>query len=62
MTFTQRLKRFRRWITQRLKRIRCWFRGYHVYDASGVGKFRFDVDGMCFDCGKVGTGTHEPGE
>lgn len=41
---------------KRLHRIRCWLRYYHVIDASGVAKFRYDVSGMCFDCGKVGTG------
>lgn len=39
-----------------LMRIRCWFRGYHVYDAVGIGKFRYDVSGVCHDCGKVGSG------
>jgi hypothetical protein len=51
-----------RTIKQRLRRIRCWFRGYHVEDPSHIGKFRYDVSGMCFDCGKVGTGWHEEGE
>lgn len=41
---------------QRLLRIRCWWRNYHVFDSSNVAKFRYDVDGMCNDCGKVGTG------
>jgi len=36
-----------------LKKLRCWFRGYHV---CGLGKFRYDVSGICDDCGKVGTG------
>ena len=43
-------------IMQKLRRIRCWFRGYHVGDAEGRYKFRYDVHGMCHDCGKVGTG------
>jgi len=36
-----------------LARIRCWLRGYHV---RGRGKFRYDVSGVCDDCGPVGTG------
>jgi hypothetical protein len=43
-------------LLQSVKRIRCWWRGWHVHDASHVGKFRYDVSGMCYDCGKVGTG------
>lgn len=42
-------------ILQCLKRIRCWLRGYHVVDAAGVAKFRFDCDGICHDCGTVGS-------
>lgn len=47
---------------QRLARIRCCLRGYHVVSPDHVAKFRYDVDGFCFDCGKVGSGYHEPGE
>lgn len=45
-------------IMQRIRRIRCWFRGYHVGDPAAhiQYKFRYDVDGMCWDCGKVGSG------
>ena len=36
---------------------------YHVIDATGVAKFRFDCDGLCHDCGKVGSGVqNEDGE
>lgn len=49
-------------LRKRVNRIRCMLRGYHVYDATRVGKFRYDVHGMCYDCGKVGTGQHEAGE
>lgn len=38
-----------------LKRIRCWWRGYHR-ESPTIGYFRFDVGGMCSDCGKVGDG------
>lgn len=40
----------------RLLRLRCRLRGYHVSDPRGIGKFRYDISGMCHDCGKVGTG------
>jgi hypothetical protein len=43
-------------LIQRLRRVRCWLRGYHVGDAEGRYKFRYDVHGMCHDCGKVGSG------
>lgn len=39
------------------KRIRCWFRGHHRSQPfHPYGYFRYDVSGMCCDCGKVGTG------
>jgi hypothetical protein len=41
---------------QRIARIKCWWRGYHVADETHVAKFRYDVSGMCHDCGKVGDG------
>lgn len=42
---------------QSLRRIRCWWRGYHVGEPAAIQyKFRFDVSGMCWDCGKVGSG------
>lgn len=57
---------------QRLHRIRCWLRGYHVYNKAfedNAGReisrqypFRYDVDGMCADCGKVGSGIMPEGE
>jgi len=44
-------------IVQFIKRIRCWFRGYHVGPPAHIQyKFRYDVSGMCWDCGKVGSG------
>lgn len=43
-------------LIQMLNRFRCWRRGYHVGDASHIYKFRYDVSGMCWDCGKVGSG------
>ena len=46
-------------VMQRIKRIRCWFRYYHIHDPGGVYKFRYDVSGMCWDCGKVGSGKKE---
>jgi hypothetical protein len=46
-----------------IKRINCWMRGYHIIDAAGVAKFRFDCDGICHDCGKVGSSIqNEDGE
>jgi hypothetical protein len=44
-----------RTLRDRICRLRCWFRGYHV-NSPTIGKFRYDVSGMCFDCGKVGSG------
>ena len=42
---------------QRIRRIRCWWRGYHVGEPKHIQyKFRYDVSGMCHDCGKVGSG------
>lgn len=41
-------------IKQRWRRLWCWMRGYHVYGRAG--KFRYDVSGVCSDCGPVGTG------
>ena len=47
---------------QRLRRIRCWLRGYHR-NSPTIGKFRYDCNGMCCDCGVVGTGiSDEDGE
>ena len=43
-------------VWQQYRRIWCWLRGYHVGDAEGRYKFRYDVHGMCHDCGKVGSG------
>lgn len=43
-------------IMQRIRRIRCWWRGYHIGDQTRIYKFRYDVSGMCYDCGKVGSG------
>jgi hypothetical protein len=40
---------------ERLYRIRCWWRYYHC-NTPTIGKFRYDVDGTCCYCGKVGTG------
>jgi hypothetical protein len=34
-----------------LFKLRCWLRGYHVKDASGVGKWRYDQTCNCYDCG-----------
>lgn len=48
------------WI-RRIRQIRCWLRTYHVKDALGVYKFRYDSPGQCFDCGKVGTGIFDEG-
>ena len=39
-----------------IRRLLCWLRGYHVADAAGISKFRFDCLGVCRDCGKVGSG------
>jgi len=38
-----------------LYRIRCWWRGYHC-DSPDIGRFRYDVSGICYYCGKVGDG------
>ena len=40
-------------VLQRIRRIRCWWRYYHVGDASHIYKFRYDVSGVCHDCGRV---------
>lgn len=42
-------------LIQRIYRIRCWWRDYHC-DTPDIGRFRYDVDGNCCYCGKVGTG------
>lgn len=40
---------------QFIRRIRCWWRGYHVGPPAHIQrKFRFDVHGICHDCGPVG--------
>jgi len=51
-------------LVQRIKRIRCWWRGYHVGKPKYIDyKFRYDVHGICWDCGRVGTGiSSEDGE
>lgn len=49
-------------ILRRLRRIRCWWRGWHAEDPAHISKFRYDVSGMCCECGKVGAGWHEDGE
>jgi hypothetical protein len=49
-------------LMQHIRRIRCWWRGYHVCNPNYAGKFRYDVSGMCDDCGKVGTGKMPEGE
>jgi len=43
-------------LIQRIRRIRCWWRDYHVGDPAGLYKFRYDVSGICHDCGQVGNG------
>jgi hypothetical protein len=44
-------------LAMRMHRIRCWWRGYHVGAPAPIQyKFRYDVSGMCHDCGKVGSG------
>ena len=42
-------------ILQRIKRIRCWWRYAHR-ESPTIGWFRYDVSGICSDCGKVGDG------
>ena len=37
------------------RRVQCWWRGYHR-ESPAIGYFRFDVGGMCSDCGKNGDG------
>ncbi len=39
-----------------INRIYCYLRGYHIKDSLGVYKFRYDCTGICYDCGKVGSG------
>lgn len=48
-------------LKQRLMRCRCWFRGYHC-NSPTIGKFRYDVSGICCYCGIVGTGIEMEGE
>ena len=43
-----------------LRLLRCWWRGYHR--SSEIGRFRFDVSGVCIDCGIVGSGIEPDGE
>lgn len=51
----------RRTLGHRLARVRCWLRGYHC-NSPNIGRFRYDVDGVCCYCGVVGTGIEEDGE
>lgn len=51
----------RKTMMQRIKRIRCWWRYWHR-DTPTIGKFRYDVSGICCDCGKVGSGIRMDGE
>jgi hypothetical protein len=39
-----------------MRRILCWIRGFHIVDAAGIAKFRYDCPGICHDCGNVGSG------
>lgn len=42
-------------LSDRLYRIRCWWRGYHC-ETPDIGRFRYDVSGVCCYCGQVGDG------
>ncbi len=48
-------------IIQRIRRIRCWLRGYHR-NTPEIGRFRYDMPGICYDCGVVGSGVEQEGE
>lgn len=48
-------------VIQRIRRVWCWLRGYHVH-TNGWSSFRYDQDGICRDCGKVGSGISGEGE
>lgn len=40
-----------------LKRLWCWWRGAHR-ESLTIGWFRYDVGGVCANCGKVNDGVN----